>query len=252
LEWAAVQELQDTDGRLHRGYAAAARSGPLRRDMLARRCGLRGLTAWIDPLDTWLEELLTRPWTLSDLADGNGDAPVFALHDLPPARVQVEMEFWIESRGVDTRALDRLVQTHCLPGQQRPGLQRGRLNGMLKGFIDLVFEYAGRYYVVDWKSNWLGADDQAYTSEAMRAAILEHRYDLQYTLYLLALHRQLRARLPGYDYDRHVGGAVYCFMRGTRAESQGLFTEKPPKRLMDQLDRLFAGTSVHATAGETA
>jgi hypothetical protein len=66
---------------------------------------------------------------------------------------------------------------------------------MFKGFIDLAFELDGRYYVTDYKSNWLGPDIQAYDAMAMEKAILEHRYDLQYVLYLLALHRQL-ARPP--------------------------------------------------------
>jgi exodeoxyribonuclease V beta subunit len=166
---------------------------------------------------------------------------MLALQDLTPHQIQVEMEFWIESRAVDTISLDRLVQTHCLAGQARPAVLASRLNGMLKGFIDLVFEHAGRYYVLDWKSNWLGPDDGAYTPEAMRSAMLHHRYDLQYALYLLALHRQLRARLPGYDYDRHVGGAVYVFLRGSHAASQGLFTDRPARSLIEGLDRLFAG-----------
>jgi exodeoxyribonuclease V beta subunit len=112
---------------------------------------------------------------------------------------------------------------------------------MLKGFIDLVFEHQGRYYVLDWKSNWLGPDDNAYTQEAMRAAIVERRYDLQYVLYLLALHRQLRARLPDYEYDRHLGGAIYVFLRGGQSASQGLFMDRPPRALIESLDRLFAG-----------
>jgi exodeoxyribonuclease V beta subunit len=241
LEWAAVQRLNDADGTGYNGYAAAARSAALRRDMLARRCNLRGLTDWIDPLDAWLVEFLSGLWTLSELADADGSAPRLALQDLAPEQIQVEMEFWIESRAVDTRTLDRLVQTHCLPGQRRPDLVPNQLNGMLKGFIDLVFEHDGRYYVLDWKSNWLGPDDDAYTPQAMCAAMLQHRYDLQYALYLLALHRQLRARLPGYDYERHLGGAIYVFLRGSGAASQGLFTDRPPRALIERLDRLFAG-----------
>ena len=241
LEWAAVQRLNDADGTGYNGYAAAARSADLRRDMLARRCNLRGLTDWIDPLEAWLGEFLSGRWTLSDLANADGSAPRLALQDLAPEQIQVEMEFWIESRAVDTRSLDRLVQAHCLPGQRRPNLLPNQLNGMLKGFIDLVFEHDGRYYVLDWKSNWLGPDDDAYTPQAMCAAMLQHRYDLQYALYLLALHRQLRARLPGYDYERHLGGAIYVFLRGSGAASQGLFTDRPPRALIERLDRLFAG-----------
>ncbi|KAA6187062.1 exodeoxyribonuclease V subunit beta [Thiohalocapsa marina] len=251
LEWAAVQQAPADDGSRLRGYAAAAGAADLRQDMLARRCSLRGLGDWIKPLDGWLARVLTQEWRLTGLEDATGQAPRMRLRDLAPHQLQVEMEFWLESRAVDTLVLDQLVRTHCLPGLPRPLVRQDALNGMLKGFIDLVFEHQGRYYVLDWKSNWLGPDDDAYTPEAMRAAMLQHRYDLQYALYLLALHRQLRARLPGYDYDRDIGGAVYVFLRGSGAASQGLFTDRPPRALIEGLDRLFAGhssPSIHGVA----
>jgi exodeoxyribonuclease V beta subunit len=241
LEWAAVQSVQADDGTSLRGFAATAASPTLRREMLGRRCNLRGLTGWIEPLNAWLGEFLTRRWSLHGLPDAQGRAPTLALQDLPPRQVQVELEFWLESRRVETGAVDALVQSHVLVGQRRPGLETMQLNGMLKGFIDLVFEHEGRYYVVDWKSNWLGSDDAAYTAEAMGAAMLHARYDLQYVLYLLALHRQLLARLPDYDYDRHIGGALYAFLRGGYSDSQGLYMDKPPRVLIETLDRLFAG-----------
>ncbi len=243
LEWAAAQRIQDESGVWREGYAAAAIASGPRRDMLARRCRLRGLTPWITTLETWLGDLLERRWTLSGLPDERGQVPTLALSELAPHQIQVEMELLIESHQVHTTTLDQLAQTHCLPGQARPPIAPERLNGMLKGFIDLVFEHAERYYVLDWKSNWLGPDDSAYTPEAMRAAILHHRYDLQYLLYLLALHRQLSARLPGYQYERDVGGVVYVFLRGSRAPSQGLYMDKPPRVLIERLDQLFAGVS---------
>ncbi|NIC39599.1 PD-(D/E)XK nuclease family protein, partial [Aquabacterium sp. A08] len=107
-----------------------------------------------------------------------------------------------------------LVTAHTLGGAPRPPLRDDRLHGMFKGFMDLVFEHRGRYYVADYKSNWLGPHDADYTADALRAEVLRARYELQYALYLLALHRLLRQRLPGYDYDRHMGGAVYLFLRG--------------------------------------
>ena len=242
LEWAAQQEGCDGEGQGEsQGFAAAVQARSPRRDMLMRRCRLRGLSDWVEPLDQWLEQLLSQSWTLQGLQDSAGRVPVLALRDLRPEQIQVEMEFWFASHGVDTRILERLTQTHYLPGQARPPLLAEQINGMLRGFIDLVFEHQGRYYVLDWKSNWLGPDDSAYTPQAMQAAILSHRYDLQFLLYLLALHRQLRARLPGYDYDRHIGGAVYVFLRGSAAASQGLFTAKPPAALIEALDALFAG-----------
>lgn len=82
---------------------------------------------------------------------------------------------------------------------------------MLKGFIDLVFRHNGRYYLLDYKSNWLGEDREAYTRQAMEQAMRAHRYDLQYQLYSLALHRYLRHRIADYDYERHFGGVIYLF-----------------------------------------
>jgi exodeoxyribonuclease V beta subunit len=118
---------------------------------------------------------------------------------------------------------------------------RDALNGMLKGFIDLVFEHQGRYYVLDYKSNWLGADAADYDSTHMARAMLDHRYDLQLALYLFALHRLLRSRLPDYDYDRHVGGALYLFLRGSQAPGGGVYAERPERALIEALDRLFSG-----------
>ena len=78
----------------------------------------------------------------------------------------------------------------------------------------------------------------------MAAAIAEHRYDLQYVFYILALHRQLRARLPDYDYDQHIGGALYWFVRGIESANGGLWQDRPPRCLIETLDRLFAGQPV--------
>ncbi len=151
---------------------------------------------------------------------------------------QSELEFWFEARQVDVRRLDALVQRFELPGLARQPLRADTLNGMFKGFIDLTFEYQGRYYVLDYKSNWLGADDSAYTTEAMAEAVASHRYDLQYVLYVLALHRQLRLRLADYDYDQHLGGALYLFLRSPHS---GQYLARPPRALIEQLDALFVG-----------
>ena len=248
LEWAAEQRYRDERGHLHRGFAAAAAAESLRLDMLSRRCHLRGLKDWIEPLSDWLGSLLTQPWNLSSLPGAGGEAPQLILAELPPRQVQVELEFWIESHAVDARQLDRLVTGHTLACAPRPQVETSELNGLFKGFIDLVVEHEERYYVVDWKSNWLGDSDAAYHRETMLETVLNKRYDLQYVLYLLALHRQLSARLPAYDYDQHIGGAVYVFLRGNHSQSQGLFTDKPPRELIEQLDVLFSGGDISGEA----
>ncbi|RLU12055.1 exodeoxyribonuclease V subunit beta [Pseudomonas prosekii] len=202
-------------------------------DAVGRRCNRRGWEGWIVTLSDWLQHLLRSP-----LHIGGGQPPV-VFEQL--SQYRVEMEFWFASHTVDVLKLDELVRQHTHNGVARVAAEPVLLNGMFKGFIDLTFEHGGRYYVADYKSNWLGVDDAAYTEQAMEQSILDNRYDLQYVLYLLALHRQLKARLPDYDYDRHIGGALYLFLRGTRAASQGVYFARPPRELIERLDRLFQG-----------
>lgn len=225
LEWIAEE-----------GFSAIAADPVRLRDTVARRCERRGWERAIDPLTDWLLDLLRTPLTLPD----GGSLVLGALDD--PSRYRAELEFLFEARGVDTLALDRIVRAHTLDAAARPALAADRVNGMLKGFIDLIVEHEGRWYVADYKSNWLGIDDQAYTPAAMRRSILESRYELQYALYLLALHRQLRARLgSSYDYDTHVGGALYLYLRGIDGRGHGVHVERPPKAMIDALDALFEG-----------
>ncbi|WP_163574077.1 exodeoxyribonuclease V subunit beta [Halomonas faecis] len=235
LEWAGQH-----------GFARAAEDAAQREDMLARRTQLRGWTGWLETLDGWLGGLLSTPLPLPDA----GPMRLSELTDY-----QVEMEFWFAAHRVSTQALDAPVSAHTLAGALRPALDADTLNGMLKGFIDLVFEHRGRYYVLDWKSNHLGPDDDAYTPDAMRGAMAEKRYDLQAALYLLALHRLLAARLPDYDYDRHIGGSLTVFLRGigpaTASDGRGVHAERPPRALIETLDALFQGHGPTATAHST-
>ena len=219
LEWAAAQ-----------GFGRLLQSPGLLRDAVARRCAVRGWEAWIEPLCSWMQDFLQLPLGAEGLEP-------FALAGA--SSLVAEMEFWIAVHDLDLVVLDALVRRHTCGGLERPPLKPGQLNGMLKGFIDLVVEHDGRYYVIDYKSNWLGPDDAAYTAAAMQDEILAKRYELQYVLYLLALHRLLKLRLPDYDYDRHMGGALYLFLRGAHAPSRGLHAERPPRALIESLDRLF-------------
>ncbi|GLQ95136.1 exodeoxyribonuclease V subunit beta [Dyella acidisoli] len=216
------------------GFAAVATDTTTLEQQIARRCQRRGWQAWIAPLEQWLPALLQTPLALPD---GN----TLALAQLTDrTRYQAELEFWFEAHRVDTQQLDQLVTRHTLGGLPRPLLPANRVNGMLKGFIDLIVEQHGRYYVIDYKSNWLGDTFAAYTPAAMRDASLQARYDLQYAIYTLALHRLLRARLPDYDYERHVGGVLYLYLRGVDQTGHGVHAERLPLALIEAMDRLFA------------
>ncbi|RDS85712.1 exodeoxyribonuclease V subunit beta [Dyella psychrodurans] len=216
------------------GFASVAKDTSALEQQIARRCQRRGWQVWIGPLMQWLPALLKTPLALPD-----GDA--LALSSLDDRRrYQAELEFWFEAHHVDTRRLDELVSRHTLDGAPRVSLPPNHIHGVLKGFIDLIVEHDDRYYVIDYKSNWLGDATSAYTSAAMREATLQSRYDLQYAIYTLALHRQLRARLPDYDYERHVGGVLYLYLRGIDDHDHGVHAERLPYVLIDAMDRLFA------------
>jgi len=207
--------------------------------------GLRGLDeAQIEVVAESLDTLLATRWQVPVAG-----APL-ALADV--SRHQAEMEFWLAVEATDPARLDRLVTRFVAPGKPRPALSGQAINGMLKGFIDLTIEHEGRYYLIDWKSNWLGPDADAYTPEALEQAVLAARYDLQFVLYLVALHRHLTDRLPDYDYDRHIGGAAYVFLRGIEAtegrpSNAGVYTCRPDRALIEALDALFTAGAEEET-----
>jgi exodeoxyribonuclease V beta subunit len=112
------------------------------------------------------------------------------------------------------------------------------LRGFLHGFIDLVFEQEGWWYLVDYKSNRLGDRLDDYAAERLASAMAEHHYVLQYHLYTVALHRLLCFRKPSYDYDSHFGGVFYLFLRGLspeRAPECGVYFDRPPRALVERL-----------------
>ena len=230
------------EGAAEEGFASAAGMPPALAEAIAQRCQRRGWQAWSEALKAWLPGFLTAALPLPE----GGTLSLAALAGTDAVRA--ELEFWFEANRVDTRALDRLVTAHTLNGAPRPPLLPDRLNGMLKGFIDLVIEHDGRFYIVDYKSNWLGGDASAYTVEAMRDSVLHSRYDLQYAIYTLALHRQLRARLPGYDYAQHVGGVLYLYLRGVGGAGHGVHRERLPLVLVEAMDQLFSHGGSHDAA----
>lgn len=119
------------------------------------------------------------------------------------------------------------------------------MTGVLKGYIDLVFCWQDKFYLLDYKSNWLGENGLAYSQEAIQSSMIDHRYDLQYQLYTLALHRYLRNRLPDYDYQKHFGGVIYLFLRGIDVNNPGygIYHTIPAYELIHSLDKLFKPTN---------
>jgi len=173
--------------------------------------------------------------------DGRG----LRLRDVGRGRRLDELEFHYPVRALEPAALGRLLRAHGFLGEvavkERIGrLQFGYGRSFMKGYIDLVCEHDGRYYLIDYKSNWLGPTQADYGLTQVAEAMAARDYHLQYLIYTVALHRYLGARLPDYDYERHFGGVYYLFLRGMDPEQgsrSGVFHDRPSRALIEGLDR---------------
>ena len=191
---------------------------------------------WQPVLSDWVTAILQAPLTQQGIS----------LNQLTAKDKQVEMEFYLPiASPLKADALDALIREYDPLSAGCPPLNFRQVQGMLKGFIDLVFRHEGRYYLLDYKSNWLGDSSDAYTQDAMASAMQQHRYDLQYQLYTLALHRYLRHRIADYRYEDHFGGVIYLFLRGVDATdpNSGIFSTRPDAALIEKMDELFATTT---------
>lgn len=172
-------------------------------------------------------------------------APPLRLGELPTGRRLNELEFHLSAPSLSAAALNAELATL---GYAVPPLAFGPLHGWLRGFIDLVFEHAGRWYVLDWKSNHLGFTPADYTPAACARAMAAQGYHLQALVYALALQRLLALRLPGYRHEAHFGGVAYVFVRGFRpgwtddaGRPCGLHLDRPGAQTLQRLEALFQG-----------
>nr|MDJ0880143.1 PD-(D/E)XK nuclease family protein [Gammaproteobacteria bacterium] len=186
---------------------------------------------WVRPVKNWLQDVI------------NTELDGFSLSDIKNDRKLTEMEFYLTSDSLDADKLnDLLIQQGYLQSERK--FNFNVLKGYLKGFIDLIFEYQGQYYIADYKSNYLGSEINDYTPAHCTSAMHQHHYHLQYLIYTLALHRYLQQRLDDYDYTQHMGGIYYLFLRGMSTsnpgtEKIGIYFDKPPAELIEQFDQLF-------------
>ncbi len=192
--------------------------------------GLQGQS--VPEVVNWLNQVLDQELIL----------PGLRLNRIAPTDRLVELEFSLRVTGLGN---PDLVAAIARTEPIELDLPAHRWRGFLNGFIDLVFRFEGRYYVLDWKSNWLGNSWSNYDSNSLRSAIRQHSYALQYSIYQLALHRHLQLRLHYYDPRKHLGGVFYLFLRGVgaaplapAAAQAGIYFRAPEWALLQTLDRL--------------
>ena len=197
------------------------------------------LTPWGERLTPALQSFLLTPLSAED---------PWSLSEVPRRQRIDEWEFMLPaSGGLTPSKLHEVFQTEA--PQLAEYLRRlhlldfNELQGFLRGFVDLIVERNGRWYVLDYKSNHLGDAPEHYTSDRIRSSMFEHHYPLQYLLYVVALHRHLGRTLPDYSYESHFGGVFYLFLRGMDPARPGhaVFADRPSLAMISALEAAITG-----------
>ncbi|MFQ5483814.1 MAG: 3'-5' exonuclease, partial [Desulfobacterales bacterium] len=157
-----------------------------------------------------------------------------------------EMEFYFPLNLIESRTLRKIFADfgpHYISPEfsiQLEELSFSPVEGFMKGYIDMVFQYEGRYYIVDWKSNLLGMTSTDYNQDSINMVMQDNFYYLQYHIYILALNQYLKLRMPTYRYESEFGGVFYLFIRGIDQESgagNGIYFDLPKTDLIYALER---------------
>jgi exodeoxyribonuclease V beta subunit len=189
---------------------------------------------WTDIIMGMLEHVVTTP-----LVGGN---PSFVLSRVQSRQRLPELEFYFPLKKTDHPSLQRVLAEHGVDARVGKKLNFQKVEGFLKGYIDLVFEYEGRYYIVDWKSNHLGYRVDNYRAEELSNVMAHEAYTLQYLLYTVALHQYLKYRIPSYQYEEYFGGVFYLFLRGVNPDSGpscGIYHDVPDLELINDLSAIL-------------
>jgi exodeoxyribonuclease V beta subunit len=244
--------------------------------------GNNGILFTTDDLIHWLEEVLSAPFITNNKSDsnrknnsGNNTSKIInnealgCLADLASNKTLRESEFYFPMHGEGTGALANLLTDHRNSAERNNTEGTGtslrypvmlpsykKLSGMMHGFIDLIFEYRGKYYLCDYKSSHLGDNFQDYQFDALLDNVEKNYYDLQYLIYSLALHRYLKQTLVDYDVNQHFGGVYYLYLRGMTTDpahqGAGVYYRKIAEQEINNLDALFSKKESNEQSNEGA
>lgn len=191
----------------------------------------------IADVKSWLNDILSTPF-------GNE----FMLGQLEPNTYLSEFPFYLalSDQVFASQRIHQLFQEYDI---FIPTLNSAESARFLNGSIDLVYQSEGKYYIADYKSNFLGEIVQSYTQNEIAKNMSQSSYWLQASLYLVALHRYLKERLQGYDIEQHLGGATYLYLRGmTGQKNMGVCHWQPSPEFIQRLDAMLGYYAVQKLA----
>jgi exodeoxyribonuclease V beta subunit len=169
-------------------------------------------------------------------------APDFRFGDLRREDRNSELEFYLTAAHADS-GKDPVTEEQLIDvlGRDYGRIAHDKkLSGFLNGFIDLVFRYNEKWWIVDWKSNHLGNSSEQYNSTMLEQVMRQHNYHLQYHLYTIALNRYLTVSSGGsLNYEKNFGGILYIFLRGVDGKGNGIYYGRPKFETIQKLEALL-------------
>ena len=172
---------------------------------------------------------------------GTGNS-AFKLEQIAVEDAKPEFTFYHRINKISPKLLNQLFAKFATGkvkdfSEKLEDLRFSLRKGYLYGEIDLLFRKDDKYYVLDWKTNHLGAEFANYSPEKIEENMSEHLYMLQAHVYSLATHLFLKQQLGNYDYDSNFGGFIYVYTRGVDSDGNGVYINKPSRELIENLEK---------------
>ncbi|MBU2918766.1 exodeoxyribonuclease V subunit beta [Psychrosphaera sp. F3M07] len=213
--------------------------------------------SWVSVTIDWMKDIIncnllagSDTKSIDENVNTPDQTPSYSLADIEKKDRLVEMEFYFNFNSLNQLIISNALQMMGLKPVHfdnflSASANQDGLSGIVKGFIDLTVHHKDKYYVLDYKSNYLGDDLLFYNHANLEVSMSDHHYQIQALIYTLALHRWLKSRLPHYDYNVHVGGALYLFLRGMQTmnntSTSGVYVMNIKQDVIEYLDAALEG-----------
>ncbi|BBI01348.1 exodeoxyribonuclease V, beta subunit [Buchnera aphidicola (Nipponaphis monzeni)] len=187
---------------------------------------------WVYIIQSWIESIFNISLNTKHLI----------LKNLEKQNYVKEFEFCLPlQKKINFEKINKLLKLYSPISKLSSNIKYDKVVGVLKGFIDVIFYWNKKYYIIDYKSNWIGKNNNCYTFQKIYKIIANNNYDLQYIIYSLSLHRHLKNKMNGYSFKKNFGGVFYLFIRAfnQKHKNNGIFFTLPSYTLIQTLDTLL-------------
>ncbi|WP_343153437.1 exodeoxyribonuclease V subunit beta [Buchnera aphidicola (Mindarus keteleerifoliae)] len=193
---------------------------------------------WVPILKDWINQIFFREINKEKIV----------LSKLKKGEYLKELKFFFPiKKMINDQKLNEIIQLNNFKNQSPPFFKFKKKKGIITGFIDLIVFLNKKYYILEYKSNWLGINNSFYCTKNIEKEIIKQRYDIQCLLYTIALNRYLNKKIKKYDFNKNFGGFYFLFIRGMYHEknaskqNSGIYLYNPKKKYVNELDNFFKG-----------